>query len=81
MKVTGNRSDQVLVHGKNLKVTEGLNLIKERNVGSMSMDLLVNYIPSKLTMLFVMRDLVPFAQFKKREKHSWRNVTFSKVEG
>ena len=25
--------------------------------------------------------LVPFVQFKKREKHLWRNVTFSKVEG
>ena len=24
-------------------------------------------------------DLVPFIQFKKREKHPWRNVTFSKV--
>ena len=27
-----------------------------------------------------MRDLVPFVQFKKREKRPWRNVTFSKVE-
>ena len=27
------------------------------------------------------RDLVPFVQLKKkREKHPWRNVTFSKVE-
>ena len=26
-------------------------------------------------------DLVPFVQFKKREKHSWRNVTFNKVAG
>ena len=25
------------------------------------------------------RDLVPFAQFKKREKHWWRSVTFSRV--
>ena len=24
----------------------------------------------------VLRDLVPFAQFKKREKHPWRSVTF-----
>ena len=23
-----------------------------------------------------LRDLVPFAQFKKREKQPWRNVTF-----
>ena len=28
-----------------------------------------------------LRDLVPFAQFKKREKHQWRSVTFSKVAG
>ena len=26
-----------------------------------------------------LRDLLPFAQFKKREKHPWRSVTFSKV--
>ena len=26
-------------------------------------------------------DLVPFVQFKKREKHPWRSVTFSKVAG
>ena len=29
----------------------------------------------------VLRDLVPFVQFKKREKHQWRSVTFSKVAG
>ena len=26
-----------------------------------------------------LRDLVPFAQFQKREKRAWRSVTFSKV--
>ena len=26
-----------------------------------------------------MRELVPFVQFKKREKHPWRSDTFSKV--
>ena len=25
-------------------------------------------------------DLVPFLQFKKREKHSWRSVTFSSLQ-
>ena len=29
----------------------------------------------------VLRDLVPFAQFKKREKHPWRSVTFGKDKG
>ena len=28
-----------------------------------------------------MCDLVPFVQFKKRDKHRWRTVTFSKVAG
>ena len=26
-------------------------------------------------------DLVPFVQFKKREKHPWKSVAFSKVAG
>ena len=26
-----------------------------------------------------LRDLVPLVQFKKREKHTWRIITFSKV--
>ena len=25
----------------------------------------------------MLRDLIPFVQFKKYEKHPWRNVTFS----
>ena len=29
----------------------------------------------------VLIDLVPFVQFKKREKHPWRSVTFTKVAG
>ena len=28
-----------------------------------------------------LHDLVPFVQFKTREKHPWRSVTFSKVAG
>ena len=28
-----------------------------------------------------LRDLVPFVQFDKREKHPWRSVNFSKVAG
>ena len=28
-----------------------------------------------------LHDLVPFQQFKKREKHPWRRVTFSNVAG
>ena len=30
-------------------------------------------------MCDVLSDLVPFVQFKKRDKHTWRNVTFNKV--
>ena len=29
----------------------------------------------------VLRDLVPFVQFKTCQKHPWRSVTFSKVAG
>ena len=28
-----------------------------------------------------LRDLVPFVEFKKREKHSWRSVNLSKAAG
>ena len=31
-------------------------------------------------MTDVLRDLVLLVQFKKREKHSWRSVTFSQVQ-
>ena len=30
---------------------------------------------------YALHDLVPFVQFKKHEKHSWRSVNFSKVAG
>ena len=29
----------------------------------------------------MLHDLVPFVQFKKREKHPWRSVNFIKVGG
>ena len=32
-------------------------------------------------MCDALRDLVAFVQFKKREKHPWRSVNFSKVAG
>ena len=35
--------------------------------------------PDWLKTCDVLHDLVPFAQFKKRKKHPWRSVTFSKV--
>ena len=28
-----------------------------------------------------LHDLVPFAQFKKREKHPWKSVLFGKLAG
>ena len=33
---------------------------------------------SNTTIFDALRDLVPFVQFKKREKHPWRSVTFTK---
>ena len=32
-------------------------------------------------ILDALRDLEPFAQFKKREKYPWKSVAFSKVPG
>ena len=38
--------------------------------------------PSQTSMICgALSDLVPFVQFKKREKHPWRSVKFSKVAG
>ena len=31
--------------------------------------------------MYALHDMVPLTQFKKREKHPWRSVTFSKVTG
>ena len=35
-------------------------------------------VMSLMEICDALRDLVPFDQFKKREKYSWRSVTFSK---
>ena len=42
---------------------------------------LANEVINILNILCAFRDLVPFAKFKKREKHSRRSVIFSKVTG
>ena len=34
-----------------------------------------------LAIYDTLHNLVTFVQFKKREKHPWRSVTFSKVAG
>ena len=39
-----------------------------------------SHIDSKFICEFL-RNLVPFVQFKKHEKHSWRSVTFGKDPG
>ena len=49
-----------------------------------SLIILSNYDLLFNTHIFVcicdaLRNLVPFIQFKKREKHPWKSVTFSKV--
>ena len=45
------------------------------NIWEFSFDFRVSFICEAL------RDLVAFVQFKKREKHLWRSVNFSKVAG
>ena len=43
--------------------------------------LLFNIVLVKSIKCDALRDLVPFVQFKRREKHPWRSVNFSKVAG
>ena len=38
-------------------------------------------LSTSYTICDALRDLIPFVQFKKREKHPWRSVNFSKVAG
>ena len=35
--------------------------------------------PNHENICVALRDIVPCGQFKKREKHPWRSVAFSKV--
>ena len=37
--------------------------------------------PHKYHICGALRDMVPFVQFKKREKHPWRSVKFINVAG
>ena len=34
-----------------------------------------------IDICYALLDLVPFAQYKKREKHLWSGVTFNRVPG
>ena len=36
---------------------------------------------AQINVCDALRGLVPFVQIKKREKHPWRSVNFSKVVG
>ena len=36
---------------------------------------------NELQICSALRELVPFVQFKKREKHPWKSVNFSKIAG
>ena len=38
-------------------------------------------VDSKKVRQDALLELVPFVQFKKCEKHSWRNFTFNKIVG
>ena len=58
-----------------------LQLIKEiksfGNINSVLCDMINPYLLLTYHMCGALCDLVPFAQFKKREKHPWRSVNFS----
>ena len=42
---------------------------------------MISHFKNRFHNCNALRDLVTFAQYKKREKHPWRGVTFSKVTG
>ena len=44
-------------------------------------EILVKHLGEPFLICDALGDLVSSIQFKKRETHPWRNVTFSKVAG
>ena len=40
----------------------------------------ISNLSKHVNMCDALRDLVPFVQFKKREKHPWKSVTFRKLQ-
>ena len=53
-------------------------MISENSFGNSGEFKLLNF---QFHISDALRDLVAFAQFKKREKHPWRSVNFSKAAG
>ena len=52
-----------------------------RNLANLGVEI-TSYGTLLISIIFdVLRDFVPFVQFKKREKHPWRSVNFSKIAG
>ena len=49
--------------------------------GSKEIHIVLKWVKEDKTIRGALRDLVPFVQFKKREKHPWRGVNFSKIAG
>ena len=59
--------------GENI-ITSQMTLVFSSTLWALSVDIFHFNIS-----IDALRDLVPFEQFKKREKYPWRTVTFSKV--
>ena len=60
------------------------NFVEIRRTNKFKVSEMTNILKSVREMLLIwlcdaLRDLVQFLQFKKRKKHQWRGVTFSKV--
>ena len=60
-----------------------LKVVKHMKQENTHMILAVYVIQNEdfLTIGHALRNLVPFVQFKKYEKHPWRSVTVSRVAG
>ena len=65
----------------NIENKSGRNIAVSKVIGAMGRIDVEEVQYAMNSMGCALRNLVSFVQFKKREKHSWRSITFSKIAG
>ena len=73
------KTNNVSSHHVSFNNTKIVTFSSQKNLG-LVLDQQLNltdHIQSKMTKCYVLRDLVLFAKFKKREKHPWKSVNFT----
>ena len=58
-----------------------LNISFPLNISFSLVEAVFCFTQQKMVICDALRDLVPFVQFEKRERHPWRSDTFSGVVG